>query len=121
MADLDFPISLAILPNMQKTKGRSIGKERRRRLEARAKVMKALGHSTRLLIVEELSKGEYCVAELTGMIGADISTVSRHLSVLKNAGILEDERRGSCVYYRLLCPCVLDFFTCAEKVIGNAS
>ncbi len=92
----------------------------KQRLRARANVMKALGHPTRLFIVEELAKTELCVAELTDLVGADMSTVSRHLSVLKAAGILEDERRGNCIYYHLLCPCVLDFFTCAQNVIENA-
>jgi len=93
----------------------------RRRLQARADVMKALGHPTRLQMVEQLANGELCVAELTELAGADMSTVSRHLSVLKGAGILEDERRGNCIYYRLLCPCVLDFFTCAQSVIESAN
>lgn len=91
------------------------------RLQARADVMKALGHPTRLFIVEKLAKAELCVAELTELVGADMSTVSRHLSVLRSAGILGDERRGNCIYYRLLCPCVLDFFTCAENVIESAA
>ena len=46
-----------------------------------------------------------------------MSTVSKHLSVLKNAGIVQDEKRGVQVYYRLRCPCVVDFFKCAEKVL----
>jgi len=95
--------------------------ERKRQLQQRAKVMKALGHPTRLLLVDELSRGEQCVAELTEHVDADISTVSRHLAVLREAGILADERRGNCIYYRLLCPCVLDFFTCAQKVIDTQS
>ncbi len=89
-------------------------------LKARADVMKALGHPTRLFMVEELAGRELCVAELTELVGADMSTVSRHLSVLKTAGVLEDERRGNCIYYRLLCPCVLDFFSCAQSVIDSA-
>jgi ArsR family transcriptional regulator, arsenate/arsenite/antimonite-responsive transcriptional repressor len=93
----------------------------KQRLQARADVMKALGHPTRLFIVEELAKAELCVAEMTELVGADMSTVSRHLSVLKAAGILEDERRGNCIYYQLLCPCVLDFFTCAQSVIENST
>ncbi len=87
------------------------------RLEARAAVIKAMAHPTRLFIVEELSKGEHCVCELQEMIGADVSTVSKHLSVLKSVGIVGDERRGSQVYYRLLVPCVLNFFGCVESVL----
>lgn len=87
------------------------------RFEARAKIVKAMAHPTRLFIVEELSKGERCVCELTEMVGADMSTVSKHLAILKAAGILDDERRGSQVFYTLRCPCVLHFFQCVETVM----
>ena len=65
------------------------------RYEARAHVIKAMAHPTRLFIVEELSRCERCVCELTEMIGADISTVSKHLSVLRNAGIVRDENTAA--------------------------
>lgn len=83
----------------------------------RARVLKALAHPTRLFIVEELSGGERCVRELTEKIGADMSTVSKHLSVLKAIGIVRTEKRGSEVYYSLRMGCVLDFFDCIEAVI----
>jgi ArsR family transcriptional regulator len=89
------------------------------RFEARAAVIKAMAHPTRLFIVDELSRGERCVYELTDMIGADISTVSRHLSILKGAGIVKDEKRGSQVYYNLRVPCVLKFFDCIESVLKS--
>jgi DNA-binding transcriptional ArsR family regulator len=87
------------------------------RLTARANVFKALAHPSRLLIVEELARKPHCVCELTEMIGADISTVSKHLSVLKGAGIIQDEKRGLQVYYHLKMPCVLRFFDCVGEVI----
>lgn len=92
------------------------------RYEARAKVVKAMAHPTRLFIVDELSRHqERCVCELTEMIGADISTVSKHLSVLKAAGIVDDDKRGNMVFYRLVIPCVAQFFECIESVLrGNA-
>lgn len=89
------------------------------RFEARAKIMKALAHSTRLFLVDELSRGERCVCELTEMVGADMSTVSKHLSVLKSAGIVADDKRGLQVYYRLKMTCVLGFFDCMESVLHN--
>ena len=92
----------------------------KRRLTDRAEVIKALAHPTRLLFVEQLAAGERCVCELTDMADADVSTVSRHLGVLKNAGILSSERRGQKVFYRLRTPCVLGFFDCIE-VLVNAS
>ena len=89
----------------------------KRRLEARARVIKAMAHPTRLFIVEELSRGERCVCELTEMIGADVSTVSKHLTVLRHAGIVQDDKRGVQVYYSLKVPCVLGFFSCVESIL----
>lgn len=85
--------------------------------EARADVLKALAHPTRLFLVDEIGKGERCVCELTAMVGADISTVSKHLAVLKHAGIVQDEKRGLQVFYSLKTPCVLNFFSCCEMVM----
>ncbi|HID75637.1 MAG TPA: transcriptional regulator [Planctomycetaceae bacterium] len=86
--------------------------------EARAKIIKALAHPARLLIVDELTKhGERCVCELTELVGLDMSTVSRHLNQLKNAGIVTDEKRGTAVYYRLQVPCLQGFFECVESVL----
>ena len=88
------------------------------RYEARAKILKAMAHPTRLFIVDQLANaGEKCVCELTEMIGADMSTVSRHLAVLKAAGLVEDEKRGSMVFYRLRVKCLVNFFECIESVI----
>jgi ArsR family transcriptional regulator len=85
--------------------------------EARARIIKALAHPARLVIVDELRGKPRCVREIQAVIGLDMSTVSKHLSVLKTAGIVQDEKRGVQVYYRLRCPCVVDFFDCAEKVL----
>ena len=84
------------------------------RYEAKSLVMKALAHPTRLFIVDELARGERCVCELRDMIDADISTVSRHLALLKTARIVTDDKRGQQVFYRLRTPCVLGFFDCVE-------
>lgn len=89
----------------------------KREYEMRARVMKALGHPTRLFMVDELSRGERCVAELTDMVGADMSTVSKHLTVLKDAGLVADEKRGVQVFYRLKTPCVVNFFECIDAVL----
>jgi ArsR family transcriptional regulator len=85
--------------------------------EARARIIKALAHPARLLIVDELRAKSRCVCEIQVVVGSDMSTVSKHLAVLKNAGIVQVEKRGVQVYYRLRCPCVVDFFECAEKVL----
>ena len=90
-------------------------------LEHRARVMKALAHPSRLFIVDELSRGERCVCELTEMIGVDVSTVSKHLAVLREAGLVLDERRGVQIFYRLRVPCILNFFGCVEAVLEETA
>lgn len=91
------------------------------RFEARARVFKALAHPSRLFMVDVLSHGERCVCELTEMVGSDMSTVSKHLSVLKGAGILADEKRGMQVFYTLKMPCVLRFFDCVSEVMAHSA
>ena len=98
-----------------------LGGEVKAHMECRAKVMKALAHPSRLFIVDELSRGERCVCELTEMIGADVSTVSKHLAVLREAGLVLDERRGVQIFYRLRVPCILNFFGCVEAVIEETA
>jgi DNA-binding transcriptional ArsR family regulator len=91
----------------------------RDRFEARARIIKALAHPARLFMVDQLARGERCVYELTQMVGSDMSTVSKHLSLLKEAGIVQDKKRGAQVYYALRCPCVTDFFNCVETIIRS--
>jgi ArsR family transcriptional regulator len=80
--------------------------------EAQAAVIKAMGHPTRLLILNCLKKKATCVCELQKLVGDDMSTVSKHLLVLKNAGLVAARREGNWLHYRLLCPCVLNFTDC---------
>ncbi|MDH3346357.1 MAG: metalloregulator ArsR/SmtB family transcription factor [Kiritimatiellaceae bacterium] len=84
-----------------------------------AAVTKAIGHPSRLLIIHALMNHELCVCELRDLLEQDISTVSRHLSVLKNAGLLREEKRGLYVYYQLTCPCIIDFLTCVNRIVGE--
>lgn len=96
-------------------------KETRMLYEARARILKALAHPSRLYMVNELAAGERCVCDLTRMIEVDMSTASRHLSVLKAAGIVQDEKRGSQVFYSLKVPCVLNFLGCVEAVLQSSA
>lgn len=82
-----------------------------------ARVLKALANESRLLIIDRLSRGECTVSELTALVGSDQSTVSKHLSVLASHGIVDNRREGTSVYYRLLTPCVLEFFSCTNAVL----
>lgn len=87
--------------------------------DAKAKVLKALAHPTRLWMTEQLAGGERCVCEFVDVIDVDFSTISKHLAVLKQAGIVDDDKRGKQVYYRLKVPCVLNFMSCVEAVIES--
>ncbi|GAB4032157.1 MAG: hypothetical protein Fur0012_10340 [Elusimicrobiota bacterium] len=87
--------------------------------EAEALIFKAMGHPTRLFIVHQLGKKERCVCELTALVGCDISTISKHLSVLKNAGIIDSIRNGNQIIYRLKLRCVLDISICANRKKEN--
>jgi DNA-binding transcriptional ArsR family regulator len=90
----------------------------RLKAEARATVLKALAHPTRVYIVDLIMReGAYCVCRLTERIGVDTSTVSRHLTILKNAGILQVRKEGTTVYYSLACSCIADFMTGLETVL----
>ncbi len=85
--------------------------------EARARIIKAMAHPSRLFILEELYKGERSVGELAEMVGADQSTISKHLSILKTEGLVFDERQGTTILYHLKCPCILNFIGCIEEVL----
>lgn len=87
-----------------------------KKYKKRSETMKALAHPTRLFIVDFLADGEKCVCEIVEQVGVDISTISKHLLVMKNAGLVEDEKRGLNVFYKLTCPCVANLFTCLEDI-----
>jgi len=82
-----------------------------------ARVLKALANESRLRIVDRLYRGECSVGELTEMIGSDQSTVSKHLAILRAHGVVSDRRDGNVVYYKLMTPCVMKFFSCAAQVL----
>ncbi len=85
--------------------------------QARAQVAKAMAHPTRLLILEALQEREWCVCELTGLVGEDQSTVSKHLAVLKHAGLIADRKEGAMIFYRPRVRCLEGFWRCIESVL----
>ena len=91
----------------------------RQRYEARARIAKALAHPSRLLMLEAMEEKERCVCELTELVGADQSTVSKHLAVLKQAGLVEDRKEGVMVYYRVKVCCLGGFWDCMEGVLAE--
>lgn len=90
---------------------------RRLYITEQAKIFKALGHPSRLLMVDALKDGEKCVCDLQRLVGDDMSTVSKHLSVLKEAGVVFAEKRGTNIYYTLALPCLNSFLNCTSELI----
>jgi len=70
-------------------------------LDKLVKILKALGDKNRLRIVKMLQQKELCVCEITAVLRLATSTVSNHLSILKDAGIIEDRKDGKWVEYCL--------------------
>ena len=89
----------------------------RERYVARARIAKAMAHPSRLQMLEAMEGNERCVCELTELVGADQSTVSKHLAVLKQAGLVEDRKEGVMVYYRIKVCCLQGFWDCIEGVL----
>jgi ArsR family transcriptional regulator len=86
--------------------------------QRRADILKALAHPSRLLIVDVLNdRGELCVSDLEKVVGSDQSTVSKHLSILRQSGIIDHRRDGKNSMYRLTRPCVMSFFACIGQVM----
>ncbi|QDU04607.1 Biofilm growth-associated repressor [Gimesia chilikensis] len=89
----------------------------RKQYEARAKIAKAMAHPSRLLLLDLLQNQELCVGDLTEKVGADQSTVSKHLSILKEVGLVESRKEGTLSYYKVSCGCLDGFFSCIETVL----
>lgn len=91
----------------------------RRQYEARARIAKALAHPSRLLMVDALAQGELCVCELTELVGSDQSTVSRHLAVLRQAGLVAVRKKGVMTFCHLRVGCLEGFWGCIESVLAQ--
>lgn len=87
--------------------------------EIRAKVVKAMAHPVRLMVIEFLKKREHSFSEIFDLFKLDKSTVSKHLLVLKEAGIISSRKEGTDMIYKLEVPCIIDFFSCVTAVIKS--
>ncbi len=85
--------------------------------EKQANIVKAAAHPLRIAIVDFLKDDEQCVCNIAEHVGSERSNVSRHLSVMVNAGVLEYRKEGLKVIYKLKTPCILDFFSCVTNVL----
>ena len=94
-----------------------LSKKKQLLFEKQAEIAKAIAHPYRIAIINFLKDGEQCVCDIAEHIGAERSNVSRHLSVMVNAGLLEYRKEGLKVIYRLKCNCIIDFFSCVSSVL----
>ena len=90
------------------------------RCDSRVSVIKALAHPTRLQLAEALrGEGVCCVSELQAKVGGDLSTVSKHLSLMRDAGWVKSEKRGLHIHYSLACDCLEEFLRCVDELAAN--
>ena len=89
--------------------------------EGKANIFKALSHPTRLFILHTIKDKPYSVSELAKMTEIDISTMSRHLDLLKRYQIITGQKEKNTVYYRLNIPCLFEFMDCAQKIVSCPS
>jgi ArsR family transcriptional regulator, arsenate/arsenite/antimonite-responsive transcriptional repressor len=87
--------------------------------EIRTKIIKSLAHPARLMIVELLKEGETSFSKIHDLFKSDKSTVSKHILVLKEAGIVSSRKSGQDMFYKLEVPCITEFFGCVTAVIEN--
>ena len=86
-------------------------------LEGQASILKALGQPTRLQILDLLKEGERCVCEIFPAINQEQANVSKHLSILRQAGILESRKEGLRILYLIKTPEIMDLLTGVSKLL----
>jgi len=87
--------------------------------EKQAQIAKSIAHPLRISILEYLKDGEQCVCDIAKHVGAERSNISRHLSIMVNAGVLDYHKDGLKVIYKLKTPCIVDTFACLKRVLKN--
>ena len=94
-----------------------LSKKKQMVFEKQAQITKAIAHPLRIAVLDFLKDGPQCVCDIADHLGSERSNVSRHLSVMTNAGVLESRKEGLKVIYTLKTPCILDFFSCISGVL----
>lgn len=85
--------------------------------ELKAEIVQAAGHPIRLAIIEFLVDGEQCVCDIVDHVEAQRSNVSRHLSIMLKAGVVESRKDGLKMMYSLKTPCIVKFLACVEETL----
>lgn len=91
--------------------------EEYKKYKFRAEIVKAMAHPTRLFIMQKISEKRYSVNDLRDMVGCDLSTISKHINILKSNGIIVGNKTGTTIYYALKVPCIMNFMDCIEILI----
>lgn len=92
-------------------------KKRQLLFEKQAEIAKAIAHPLRIAIIDFLKDGEQCVCDIAEHVGSERSNVSRHLSVMVNAGVLDYRKEGLKVIYKLKTPCIFEFLSCTSRLL----
>jgi ArsR family transcriptional regulator len=85
--------------------------------ELKAEIIQAAAHPIRLAIIDFLVDGEQCVCDIVDYVDAQRSNVSRHLSVMLKAGVVESRKDGLKMMYSLKTPCIVKFLGCVEETL----
>jgi DNA-binding transcriptional ArsR family regulator len=96
-----------------------INKVKQRLFENQAQILKALGQPTRLQILDLLKEGERCVCEIFPAINQEQANVSKHLSIMKQAGLLESRKEGLRVLYRIKNDEILQLIHGVSRMLKN--
>ena len=96
-----------------------LAREKQMLFAKQAEIAKAIAHPVRIAILDFLKDGGQCVCDIANHVGSERSNVSRHLSIMLNAGVLGCRKEGLKVIYSLKTPCILDFFSCVIGVMKH--
>jgi ArsR family transcriptional regulator len=88
-------------------------------LEQVAEELRTLGHPLRIKIIEFLRSGEKCVCEIIQFVGAEQSVVSKHMTILKKAGLVDCRKEGSRVIYWVRDPVVFEVCYLAQEFVSR--
>lgn len=87
----------------------------------RLKAYKAMSNPVRLYILDILHDTTLCAGEINQLIQIDKSTLSKHLSILTNAGLISSQKVGNQVFFQLLTPCIWNEIQCLNRVLKSPS
>ncbi len=87
--------------------------------ELQAELCRAMSHPLRVQVVHHLREGPRRVGDLVEATGHDQGTVSRHLGILRNSGILANRREGKDIYYHIVNPKITEVCDLMRQVLAE--